>query len=182
MDTVLVVCTANICRSPLMEALLRRDLDPARFQVESSGTLARPGHRVDSMVRLEMARLGVDPSGLVSRPLRESHVAAASLVLTATKDHRSAILQREPLALHRTFTVLELAALLRAGVGEGAADLAALGSEAARRRSLAGARIDVPDPIGRSPQVHRQVADMIADATATVAGALNAVGTSSARP
>ena len=182
MDTVLVVCTANICRSPLMEALLRRDLDPARFQVESSGTLARRGHPVDSMVRLEMARLGVDPSGLVSKPLLESQVTAASLVLTATKDHRSAILQREPLALHRTFTLLELAALVRAGVGEGAPDLATLGAEAARRRSAAGSAIDVPDPIGRPPQVHRRVADLIVEATTTIAGALNALESSRARP
>jgi protein-tyrosine phosphatase len=34
---ILAVCTANICRSPMMEALLRARLDPRQFEVASAG-------------------------------------------------------------------------------------------------------------------------------------------------
>ena len=34
---ILAVCTANICRSPMIEALLRARLDDDKFEVASAG-------------------------------------------------------------------------------------------------------------------------------------------------
>ena len=45
MDSILVVCTGNICRSPVGEGLLRHRLTPRRIAVSSAGTHAVVGRR-----------------------------------------------------------------------------------------------------------------------------------------
>lgn len=163
---MLAVCTANVCRSPLMELLLRERLDPTRFEVASAGVMGWRDAPVDSMVRLELARLGLDGSTFRSRPLRADHVRAADVVLTATKEHRASVLEIDPGALRKTFTLLEFAGLVE---GHHAAGLPELVADAARRRSTGPARADVPDPFRRSPAVHRSTADLIDEATASIA-------------
>jgi protein-tyrosine-phosphatase len=145
--SILTVCTANVCRSPLMELLLRDRLDAGRFEVASAGVMGWRDAPVDSMVRLELARLGV-------------------VVVTATREHRASVLELDPGALRKTFTLLELSALVE---GRTAESLPALVADAARRRSTAPTRLDVPDPFRRSPAVHRSTADLIDHATATLA-------------
>lgn len=164
--SILTVCTANVCRSPLMELLLRDRLDAGRFEVASAGVIGWRDAPVDSMVRLELARLGVDGSGFRSRPIHPAHVQAADVVVTATREHRASVLELDPGALRKTFTLLELSALVE---GRTAESLPALVADAARRRSTAPTRLDVPDPFRRSPAVHRSTADLIDHATATLA-------------
>lgn len=155
-----------------MELLLRDRLDPARFEVASAGVMGWRDAPVDSMVRLELARLGLDGSDFRSRPLRVDHVRAADVVLTATKEHRAAVLELDPGALRKTFTLLELAALVE---GQHADSLPALVADAARRRSTGPSAADVPDPYRRSPAVHRSTADLIDVATASLAETLGAL-------
>lgn len=164
------MCTANVCRSPLMELLLRQRLDAATFEVASAGVTGWRDAPVDSMVRLELARFDVDCSDFRSQPLHLHHVRGADLVLTATREHRSAVLELDPGALRKTFTLLEFAALVD---GRQAADLPGLVADAARRRSTGPARADVPDPFRRPPAVHRATADLIDDATASIARTLS---------
>lgn len=166
---ILMVCTANICRSPLMEIALRRELDPAQFEIGSAGVRGWNAKPIDSMVRLEMARFDLDPEGFRSRPLTERHLAGADLVLTATREHRGAVLAMEPQALRRTFTLREFAALTQ---GETADSLEELCADAARRRGSAPSDQDVPDPYGRAPKVHREVADLIVETIGTIAKTL----------
>lgn len=167
--TILTVCTANICRSPMMELLLRDRLDESVFEVASAGVQGWRGAPVDSMVRVELARLGVDSSAFRSRPVRPEHIRFSDLVLTATKEHRAAVLDLDPAGLRKTFTVREFAALVEGREGGALPDLV---SDAARRRSTAPSDSDVPDPFRRSPQVHREVADLIDEATADLAHVL----------
>lgn len=164
------MCTANVCRSPLMELLLKERLDTSAFEVASAGVMGWRDAPVDSMVRLELARLGIDGSDFRSQPLQVHHVRGADLVLTATKEHRSAVLELDPGALRKTFTLLEFAALVE---GHEATRLPDLVADAARRRSTGPARADVPDPFRRSPAVHRSTADLIDDATASIARTLS---------
>lgn len=163
------MCTANVCRSPLMELLLRQRLDADAFEIASAGVMGWRAAPVDSMVRLELARLEIDGSDFRSQPLQVHHVRGADLVLTATKEHRSAVLELDPGALRKTFTLLEFAALVD---GHEAADLPGLVADAARRRSTGPARADVPDPFRRSPAIHRSTADLIDGATASIARTL----------
>jgi protein-tyrosine phosphatase len=95
----------------------------------------------------------------------------ARLVLTATRAIRGQVVATAPAALKRTFTLLELAALLEAHPwGEGdAADVVARAADWRASVSGLGSDLDVPDPIGRSPQVHRAAADLADRATRVIA-------------
>ena len=61
---ILMVCTANICRSPMAEGLLRQELKlrgmGRKVSVESAGTAALVGHIADGRAQLVCAREGID--------------------------------------------------------------------------------------------------------------------------
>lgn len=168
---ILAVCTANICRSPMVEILLRQRLDPEVFDIASAGVQGRREAPVDSMVVLELERLGARADGFASRALEDQMVEEADLILTATRDHRSEVLSRHPSALRRTFTLREFAALVEEMIG--VTSPAEMVAEAYRRRSEAGDDLDLPDPFCQPPAVHRAVADQIVEAVATTAERLS---------
>jgi protein-tyrosine phosphatase len=167
---ILAVCTANICRSPMMEVMLRDQLDPDRFEIASAGVRGWDGAPIDSMVVLELARLGHEVAEFRSRPLQLHHIEQAALVLTAAREHRAEVLALSPQALRKTFTLREFAGLVPDSEVTTLEDLVA---DAARRRSTAPLDIDVQDPYRREPDVHRRVADQIADAVDVVADKLS---------
>ncbi|HUS20657.1 MAG TPA: hypothetical protein VMZ66_01440 [Aeromicrobium sp.] len=168
---ILTVCTANICRSPMVELLLRQRLEPEIFEVASAGVQGWREASVDSMVVLELERLGVSAEGFCSRALEPQMAEDADLILTATRDQRSELLSRYPSALRRTFTLREFAVLVEDMIG--VTSPAEMVAEAFRRRSEAGADLDLVDPFRRPPDVHRAVADQIAEAVRIVAERLS---------
>jgi protein-tyrosine phosphatase len=175
---VLVVCVGNLCRSPLAERLLRRRLaDAPEVGVASAGVRAVVGAPMDASAALELARLGGDPAGFVARQLTPDMVAGADLVLTATREIRGQVVALAPAALKRTFTLLELAALLEERPwGDAEPSPRELVERAADWRGAAGDRgeaLDVPDPIGGPPELHRAVAELVDGATRVVADALH---------
>lgn len=111
--TLLTVCTGNICRSPLLERLLQARFDDAHgagaVRVESAGTGALVGSEMDERSARILRDLGGDPEGFVSRQLQEPMVTGATLVLTATRDHRAAVSRMSPRAMKATYTFRELA-------------------------------------------------------------------------
>lgn len=169
---VLAVCTANICRSPIMEILLRDRLDRQRFEVASAGVRGWDRQPMDPSAAAELQRLGHASDTFRSHPIDSYLVDSSDLILTATREHRSDVLVTNPKALRRTFTLLEFATL--SGLVE-AGDAQSLVASAAQRRSLAPADVDVSDPYRRGPDVHRATADQIDAAVATVAQRLNAL-------
>ena len=97
---VLVVCTANICRSPLAARLLGEALQVPVF---SAGSRARFGDAACPVASPRIAHRSV--------PLEAAHVRAASLVLGASREHRSAAVALVPSAQTRAFTLLQAARL-----------------------------------------------------------------------
>lgn len=168
---VLAVCTANICRSPMMEIMLRDRLDPARFEVASAGVQGFVGHRMDAMSEMELMRFGLSAETFRSHPLSEYLLGSADLVLTATGEHRSRVLEDQPRAMRRSFTLLELADLCPRVDGEVTA--AQLVAQAAVLRHEVEGPTDVKDPYRRKPKVHRDVADQISAAVDVIAARLN---------
>jgi protein-tyrosine phosphatase len=177
---ILVVCIGNACRSPLAERLLRLRFDSllgtarGAVRVSSAGVLAMAGGAMDARAAAELQRLGGDPSGFASTQLTSSMATAADLVLTATRDLRSRVLEDAPRTMRRTFTIREFAAITSSGVLDGRVDDAAdlVGRAAAARTQVAQVGQDVPDPIGQSAAFHREVADILDGDCAAIARVL----------
>ena len=89
------------------------------------------------------------------------------MVLTATKELRSRVLDDVPSALRRTFTLTEFDALVDGGRASSTQQL--LADAAGRRSSAEPATYDLDDPIGASPEVHRDVASAIDRCTQAIA-------------
>lgn len=169
---ILSVCTANVCRSPLVAALLADRLDPARYEVESAGVRAAPGRPIDRDSALQLLHRGLPIPTTTARQLTSEMLAQADLILTATKAHRAEVLELHPRALRRTFTVREFAALVALVAGD---DLATVVRNAADARSRGPREVDLTDPIGRPLRVHEEVAALADTATSAIAERLNAL-------
>lgn len=113
---VLMVCTANQVRSAMAERMLRHALAEVAPQlpvaVSGAGTRTIDGLLIFPEAAAELELRGIDASGFRSHALIDSDVRQADVVLTATREHRSDVLERVPLALKRAFTLLEFAALV----------------------------------------------------------------------
>src|SRR3954454_1378819 len=104
--SVLVVCTANVCRSPLAARLLSASLD---VPVLSAGARAVPG--LPACPTSTSFADHAAQSDHASVLLEAGHVRSASLVLGAAREHRSAAIALVPNAQRKAFTLLQAARL-----------------------------------------------------------------------
>ncbi|MCI2956167.1 hypothetical protein MN032_00565 [Agromyces atrinae] len=120
LGTLLSVCHANICRSPLIEHLLRRELAGAGIdggiRVESAGTHAIVGAELCAVCARAIedddfpaASDGGDTHR--ARQLDVEMLDRADLVIVASGAERAAAARISPASRDRTFTLLEAAAL-----------------------------------------------------------------------
>jgi protein-tyrosine phosphatase len=92
-STLLVLCEANICRSPLAEHLLR---SLTGLTVDSAGLSARTGDPADP-VYLDMAKESdLDLTGHRSKPVTRGLLESADLTLVMTGGHRRRLTERYP--------------------------------------------------------------------------------------
>jgi protein-tyrosine phosphatase len=155
---VVVVCTANLARSPLFAAMLADRLDGAGVTVSSAGTRALEDMRpAGGSVQLAADR-GLDLASHRSQPVTPELIDQADLVLTMSEGHRDRCAMLGAGAASRVFTVREFVRLLD-GVDpaevpeDGAKRLLWLRDEAHRNRPRLPAAAepeDVADPI-RAP-------------------------------
>jgi protein-tyrosine phosphatase len=169
--SVLMVCTGNLCRSPMAEriaagALASAGFGPAAALVTSAGTDAWDGEPMHPDARSALRGLGLDGTGFHARRLDPRHIAAADLVLCATLEHRAAVVRAVPVALRRTCALREFARAAALGplpppapADDDAASAlrtagAALAARVLRHRTDGAATsaaepADVVDPLGR---------------------------------
>jgi protein-tyrosine phosphatase len=106
---VLLVCTANICRSPAAERLLAGRLGPS-IEFFSRGTRSVPGAGMCEVAAGWVLMNGGDASGgHTSRPLELADIKASTLILTASQRHRAKVIELRPSAQVRTFTLAQAA-------------------------------------------------------------------------
>lgn len=175
---VLLVCTANVIRSPLAAAMLRQHLSGSSAQIglaiQSAGLVASPGQQVTPGAQAIARRMGMDLSGHRSRPVTRDLMEHAEIVLTMTEAHRAAVLRQQPSALSRTFTLPEFVRL-SADRPDAVSQPSAPADRAHRARPRtrpADGPEDVPDPIGRPMENLECVARQLDRLTGTVAGVI----------
>lgn len=94
--TIVNVCTANICRSPMASALLQHALaaqpEPLRsIKVISAGVSAHPGETVSENSVIALKKVGLNISSHRAQALTQRMLDEAALVLCMTESHRSMI-------------------------------------------------------------------------------------------
>jgi protein-tyrosine phosphatase len=156
--SILVVCTANRCRSVMTQALLMLRLGAAA-RVRSAGLLER-GLPPPPETVAAMAGYGLDVAGHRSRIVTAGELRSADLVLAMAREHVRHAVVAEPPVWPRTFTLKEL--LRRGGQigrrepGESLTSWLARVHDGRDRSALLGdsPEDDVADPAGGPPQAH----------------------------
>lgn len=110
-----MVCTGNICRSPLAEVVLRSRLPGLDIAVASAGTRARDGMAMTHQAAALARGRGAHPADVAthrSQLLRAAHVSAADLIVCMGREHRREVVEIHPGSIRSAFTARELARLV----------------------------------------------------------------------
>jgi protein-tyrosine phosphatase len=175
-DGIVVLCTANVCRSPMAAALLARRLSELGVTalVQSAGMLRGGDPPLPEVVSV-MAGYGIDIAVHRSRVACAAELARAGLVLAMAREHLRYAVVTEPGAWPRAFTLREL---IRRGerIGPRPPDEPFPGwlsraHQGRERTALLGdsAEDDVPDPAGQSLRAYADVVRLLDRSVARLA-------------
>lgn len=185
---ILMVCTGNICRSPLAEVLLRSRLQGVDVRVHSAGTRAPVGKEMSGFSQEIAIEHGASPEEVAAhraRWLQEPLAEDADLILAMSREHRTAAVELSPRHLRHTLTLREFARLgasltddeIRAAADAAGsaprARLAAVVSLVSGQRGLSAPVAphddDVIDPYRRERTVYEESAEQLVPAVDAVA-------------
>lgn len=130
---ILTVCTGNICRSPIAEAILAHELGES-FTVGSAGVAALTGSPADPFAREVCAERGFNLSPHIARPVELKLVLAQDIILTMERSHLKYLSRQYPQVHGRIFLL---------GNWQG--------------------KIEIPDPYGQSKAEFEDAFDLIRD-------------------
>ncbi len=144
MKTILFVCTANICRSPMAAAIMRRRLAEAGLgdgpagswegvQVRSAGVYAEEGHAASTLAVRTLGERGMDLTAHRSQAVTPALLKEADIVLVMEERHRRSLFYLEPRLLHKVFLLSE----------------------------MSGGHADVDDPFGGPEEDYQHAADRL---------------------
>ncbi len=178
---VLVVCTANICRSPAAEWYLRHHADSRGLDLDaSSAGFLYDGEPASDTMSEAMGERGFDLASHRSRVATCDLVDEADLVVTMERRHaRDLAASCGP---RRVFTLKGAVAALREvdpSITDPRDRVAAADSERRPGDLLGGGDDEVDDPFGKSLRVNRRAADLIERLTGELLDVLFTTGTTS---
>ena len=140
MPTILIICSGNVCRSPVVEALLARKLEQlgkSDFHVCSAGTAAfipKPASRFS--VEIMRERESIDLSSHRSKCVTKDMVDGADLILCMEVLHKKTLISDFPVSAGKVYLLHEIAF---------------------------GTSVDVPDPYGQSKSVYMEMIDDVTE-------------------
>lgn len=115
MPTVLFVCSANMCRSPMAEALfihfVRQDESRFDWDAESAGVWAIDGSYASGGAVKAMQRRGIDILSHRARSITSEMIRECELILTMEKDHQDALRAAFPESQDKIFMLSEMVGL-----------------------------------------------------------------------
>lgn len=111
--SVLFVCTANICRSPMAAALFKARLiqqvpGSESWVVDSAGTWAKEGYPPSGNSVKAMARRKLDISGHLSKEINKQLLEKFDLILVMELGHKEALQVEFPRIANRVFLLSEM--------------------------------------------------------------------------
>lgn len=157
-----MVCTGNLCRSPMAEGLLRHAVSQrgCEIEVSSVGTWAYQGdHATTEAVEVLRGR-GIDLSGHRSQAMDQDSLDDADVIVAMTSVHRREILKVTPDIEKKIVLMKELVELALEGELPDS-------SEARVERLLGAARpewrraLDLDDPMGKPIGAYERTAALI---------------------
>lgn len=180
-DRLVVVCTANMIRSPFVAGLLATRLASSphvRLHVESAGTAARPGASATSEVQDIARAYGLDLGDHRARLLTDGILQPGDTVLCAERAHRRVVLDVRPDLVSSVFTVREFARHAEAVCARGAvSDWPALVRAAGRRRLAMSGETDrdddIVDPVSGTRSLWRDFEQQAALAVSAILGSVS---------
>ncbi len=137
MHSLLFVCTANMCRSPmadvLFEEIVRNDGEGEDWWIDSAGVSAFDGERATNNTQIVAGERGLDLSAHRSKLATREVVEPFSLVLVMEERHRTMLRDAYPEFSDRVYLL----------------------------REMSGGTGDVHDPIGTDIVNYRAMADEV---------------------
>jgi protein-tyrosine-phosphatase len=135
MPSILFVCSANQCRSPmaqvLFEAFLVEKGEREAWRVESAGVWAYEGSPATANAQTAMAERGLDLSRHLSQPADSTLIKQFDLTLVMEQRHKTVLQEQNPQLADRIYLL----------------------------RVIAGQKGDFADPVGGSLEQYRAAAD-----------------------
>jgi protein-tyrosine-phosphatase len=112
MPSVLFVCTANVCRSPMASVLFRRKIDAradaSSWRIESAGVWGVDGSNAAQKAQLIMQSMGLDLSNHLSRGVGKELLHQFDLILTMEGGHKEGLSAEFPELANRIYMLSEM--------------------------------------------------------------------------
>ena len=102
-ESVLILCEANRCRSPMAEILFKQRCLNAAKKFSSAGIAAAPGYPVPEDIQNFMQEQGYDLSNHAATPLTEGLLVAADLILVMSQEQKKHLENRWPMTVGRVY-------------------------------------------------------------------------------